>query len=69
MGKVDRLLNKGESFAALFWALGIVLANTPDPACRPGISTAVHKACLCYMVIVGSILNKGALPSHLPTPI
>ena len=36
MGKVDRL-----RLAALFWALGIVLANTCDltlPACRPGIT-------------------------------
>ena len=28
MGKVDRLRTKVEPFAALFWALGIVLANT-----------------------------------------
>ena len=28
MGKVDRLRNRVEPFAALFWALGIVLANT-----------------------------------------
>ena len=28
MGKVDRLLNRVEPFAALFWALGNVLANT-----------------------------------------
>ena len=28
MGKVDRLRNKVEPFAALFWALGIVLVTT-----------------------------------------
>ena len=35
MGKVDRLSIKVEPFAALFWALGIVLANTgPCPPAR-----------------------------------
>ena len=28
MGKADRLRKKVKSFAALFWALGIELANT-----------------------------------------
>ena len=28
MGKVDRLRNRVEPFAALFWALGIVLYST-----------------------------------------
>ena len=57
MGKVYRLRNRVEPFAALFWALGNVLANTwPwQPALHH--STAVHKACP-YMVIVGSILIK-----------
>ena len=35
MGKVDRLRNRGEPFAALFWGLGIVLVlylPTLDPA-------------------------------------
>ena len=33
MGKVDRLHNRLNSFAALLWALGLVLANTlPMPA-------------------------------------
>ena len=36
MSKVDRLRNRVEPFAALFWALGIELANTP--ARRPGIT-------------------------------
>ena len=42
--KVDRLRNGVEPFAALFWPLGIVLANTGPcpPAWRH--STAVHKA-------------------------
>ena len=35
MGVVDRLRNKVEPFAALFWALGIVLANNrPCPPSR-----------------------------------
>ena len=49
MGKVDRLRNKVDHFAALFWALGIVLANPgPWPPGRHH-STAVHKA-FPYMV-------------------
>ena len=64
MSKVDRLRNRVEPFAALFWALGINLANTwPCPPARQN-STAVHKACP-YMVIVGSILSEDALPPPL----
>ena len=37
MGKVGRLRNKVEHFAALFWAFGGVL-STPDPARRPGLT-------------------------------
>ena len=37
MKKVNRLRNRIEPFAALFWALGNVLAK-PDPAYRPGIT-------------------------------
>ena len=51
MGKLARLRNKVESFAVLFWAFGIVIANT-----------AVLKACP-YMVMVGSNLTKDALPT------
>ena len=61
MGKVDRLRNKVEPFAALFWALGIVL--DPCPPARHH-SAAVHKACP-YMVIIGSILYEDALPPPL----
>ena len=44
MGKVDILYNRVKSFAALFWTLGIVLANTwPCPPARHH-STAAHKA-------------------------
>ena len=62
MGKVDHLRKRVEPFAVLYWALGIVLANTrPYPPSHP---TAVHKACP-FMVIVGSILNKDAwAPPH-----
>ena len=65
MGKVDRLCNRVVPFAVLFWALGIVLANTANTGlCPPARhhSTAVHKACP-YMVIVGSILNEDAFSS------
>ena len=53
MCKVDRRRNRVEPFAALFWALGIVLANTL-PSCPPAQHhyTTVHKACP-YIVIVG----------------
>ena len=57
MGKVDRLRNRVEHFASLFWALGIELANT----------WSVQKACP-YMVIVGSILSEDALPPPLFLP-
>ena len=50
MGKVDRLRNRVEPFAALFWARHHF--------------TAVHKACP-YMVIVGSILNEDALAPNI----
>ena len=64
MGKVDRLHNRVETFAALFGALDIVLANTES--CPPAghHSTAIQKACP-YMVIVGSILKEDALPPAL----
>ena len=67
MGKVDRLCIRVEPFAALFWALGNVLANTKH--CPPARhhSTAVHNAGP-YMVIVGSILNKDEPPPP-PFPI
>ena len=38
MGKVDRLRNKVEPFAALIWALGSVYLPTTDPARRPSIT-------------------------------
>ena len=55
MGKVDRLRNKAEPFAALFWALGIVFANTwsRQLSCPPP-------------GIVGSILNERRAG---PTPL
>ena len=48
MGKLDRLRNRVEPFAALFWALGIVFANTWP--CLPVRyhSTAVHKSMSSY---------------------
>ena len=48
MGKVDRLRNRVDPFAALFWALDLQI---PDPA-RPGITPQPY-ACP-YMVIVGA---------------
>ena len=50
MGKMDRLRNKVEPFAALFWALGIVLSHHSDPASlhrRTGsMSLYGHVACM-----------------------
>ena len=59
MGKVDRLRNRVEPFAALFWALGTVLAN---PARRPGITPPPYTK---HMVTVGSILNEEMCPFPL----
>ena len=62
MGKVDRLRNKVEPFAALFWALGI------DPARWPGITPSpytkhvlIWSCCLYGMWRVGSILIDNVL--------
>ena len=69
MGKVNRLRNRVEPFAALFWARGIVLyvrAITRPYLPARHHCTAVHKACPCpYMVIVGSILNEDTLAPPL----
>ena len=37
------LCNTVEPFAALFWAIGIVLATTPDPPRRPDITVLHHR--------------------------
>ena len=50
MGKVARLRNKIEPFAALFWALGIVNVHTCQQAAWP------------YKAMFGSILTEDALP-------
>ena len=64
MGKEEHLCIGVEPFTALFWALGIILANTwPCPPARHH-STAIHKACP-YIVLVGSILSEDALPPFL----
>ena len=53
MGKVDRLQNTVfEPFAALFWALGNVLAT----------NTIKHMTLPAGLVIVGSIRNDDAPP-------
>ena len=63
MGKVDRLRNKVETLAVLFWALGhvrlYVLANTWPCTPAEQYCTAVHKTCP-YLVIVGSNLSEDA---------
>ena len=64
MGKLDRLRNRVEPFAVLFWALGIVIANTWPCLLTRHHSTDVRKACP-YMVIVGSILSEDALAPPL----
>ena len=70
MGKVDRLWNSVLPFAVLFWALGLILANSGScPGARHHSTVVqctcfaynVHKACP-YIAIVCSILNKDALP-------
>ena len=48
---MDRLRNRVEPFAALFWA--------PDPACRPGITYTSMS--LYGYTVVGSIVNEEAL--------
>ena len=62
MGKMDRLPNRVETFAAQFWALSNVLAIpiTPDPASRPGITPPPYTKHVLFKVFVGSILNKDA---------
>ena len=64
MGKVDRLRNRVESFAALFWLSALYLP-TPDPARRPGITAPPFTK---YVLIwsFGAILNEDAL---LPPPL
>ena len=58
-------------FAALFWALGIVLANTWDPARRPGngIIPPQYKQydhMYEYKDMLGSILKEYALAPPPP---
>ena len=63
MGKVDRLRNRVDIFAVLFWALGIIC--TCQHLTLPAGPASLHKA-WPYMVIVGSILKEDALA--LPPP-
>ena len=65
MGKVDRLHNRVEPLAALFLALGIVLANSPNPARRPSIPPPPYTIMSLYGHI-GSILNEDVLPPPPP---
>ena len=62
MGKVDRLRNRVDIFAVLFWALGIIC--TCQHLTLPAGPASLHKVCP-YMVIVGSILKEDAVPSYL----
>ena len=66
MGKVDRLRNRLKPFAALFWALGIGLANTWPCPRQPGITPQPYTKACPYFVIDGSILNDDTLP---PPPL
>ena len=43
MGKMDCLRNKVEPFDVLFWALGNVFANTPDPVTLPSGPASLHR--------------------------
>ena len=60
MGKVDRLRNRVIPFAALFWALDVVLDNTwPCPQARHH-STSVHKYILmwsCFLYSGGELVQ------------
>ena len=63
MGKVDRLRNKVEPFATLFWAFGIV------HTCHHLTLPAVHKA-FPYMAIVCSQRRcAGPIPFSYPAMI
>ena len=58
MGKVDRLPNRVEPFAALFKALGgIVPVQLTLPAGPASLLRQTHRACPC-MIIVGQFLTK-----------
>ena len=68
MGKVDCLSNKVEPYAALFWALGIVLANTwPCPPAWHYSTDA--QAAWPYKDMFGSILKEDKLTPPPPFPI
>ena len=64
MGKVGRLRNRDEPFAALFWALDNVPWYKPTPEPERHGPASLHRCTqsmfLYCMVIVGSILNKDA---------
>ena len=70
MGKVDRLRNRVEPFAALLWALGIECTYilTLDPARWPGITPPPYTQSMSLQYMVCLILNKDALPPP-PFPI
>ena len=57
MGRVDRLRNRVEPFAVLYWHCTYTCQHLTLPA-GPA---SLHKA-WPYMVIVGSILNEDSLP-------
>ena len=59
MGKVDRVRNRVEPFAALFWTLGIDLP-TPDPARRPAASLHCRTQSMSLNGPIGSILYEDA---------
>ena len=64
MGKVDRLRNKVETLAVLFWALGHVRLYCTSQhlalhAGRALLHRHTHKTCP-YLVIVGSTLSEDA---------
>ena len=67
MGKEDRLGYRVEPFAALFWALGIVLYiyPTPDPVRRPGITPPPYTKDLLWSYMLVQFSTKTVWPSTL----
>ena len=68
MGKVDRLHNRLDSFAALLWALGIVLAKHLTHACRPSITPPPYtKHVLIWSKLVQ--FSTKTLPPLIPSTV
>ena len=70
MNKIDRLLNRVEPFAALFWSLGKAPYRagrhaTPDPDRQPGITPTPYKK----HVLIWSQLVQLSTKTRRPPPL